>query len=84
MCSAFAFNSCSRRSMSRSLWLICSRRASAVLGKLEDDCIGGSSNGFASRECVEAKGFCVISAEEKSQIEVKDERNNELTHDEYS
>jgi hypothetical protein len=63
MCSAFAFNSCSLRSRSRSLWLNCSSRVSvAILGKLEDDWVGGSSNGFASRECVEAKGFSVISA----------------------
>lgn len=37
-----------------------------MLGKLDDDCVGGSSNGFASKECVEAKGFCVSSAEKRS------------------
>jgi hypothetical protein len=65
MCSAFVFNSCSLRSRSRSLWLSCSSRVSfVVLGKLDDDSVG-SSNGFASKECVEAKGFCVSSAEKK-------------------
>jgi len=57
------FSSCSLRSKSRSLCFICSRRGSCVsLGKLEDDLLGGSSKGFASSECVEAKGFSVSSA----------------------
>lgn len=71
MCSAFAFNSCSLRSKSRSLWPICSSRASRVsLGRLEEDCTG-SSNGFVSRECVEAKGFCVSSAEKMGVVSTK-------------
>lgn len=81
MCSTFVCSSCSLRSRSRSLWFNCSRRVS--FGMLEDDLFGGSSNGFASRECVEAKGFWVSSAGTMGEYGLEDGYKERLTHDGY-